>query len=368
MHRDRRPHAVSAQRGVAGACPTRRLRPRGAWRRSSATSTGASPRSMRSRASASPVSRSKRGDVVDELVALGAEAERVRMPADARARRARRRSRRAGTRARRSRGSARHRTRVLRASGTSAGNVSGRARKPGSAGVGELAARGACRRSTARRRSRTAASCRGPRRGSSLRRGTRPDRRAPSRASACSATASRTAVPRGACSRDPTRSARPRALDVELLDRRARHATISPSVSPWRIGIGSSPTNDRKRACCKRPSSVSRAPPIGFGRSSTTTRTPRFAHARSAQHRRPDERVVARADVLQVDERACRCARGPRPSGIEILEAIAVEAAHDRCPRRRARRRRRPCPAPRRRSRAPDRTGSRSAARPRAAP
>ena len=52
------------------------------------------------------------------------------------------------------------------------------------------------------------------------------------------------------------------------LNRRA----ISPIVMPWRIGIGYIPTNDSKPGTSTMPSTC--APPIGLGRSQTTTGSP----------------------------------------------------------------------------------------------
>ncbi len=53
-------------------------------------------------------------------------------------------------------------------------------------------------------------------------------------------------------------------------------------VRPWRIGIGNGPTNDSKPGASIGPSTAS--PPIGFGRSQTTTGRP---------YRRPARRQAA---------------------------------------------------------------------------
>ncbi|HYR12513.1 MAG TPA: hypothetical protein VEQ60_32290 [Longimicrobium sp.] len=51
----------------------------------------------------------------------------------------------------------------------------------------------------------------------------------------------------------------------------------SPTVIPWRAGIGYIPTNDLKRGSSRAPSTIS--PPIGLGRSSTTKGIPFLAAA-----------------------------------------------------------------------------------------
>ena len=55
----------------------------------------------------------------------------------------------------------------------------------------------------------------------------------------------------------------------------------SPSVIPWRFGSGYSPTKLRNPGSTRLPST--RSPPSGFGRSSTTNRTPAFAQASIAR-------------------------------------------------------------------------------------
>ena len=52
----------------------------------------------------------------------------------------------------------------------------------------------------------------------------------------------------------------------------------SPIVMPCRIGMGNRPTNDSKPRSSIGPSTAS--PPMGFGRSHTTTGTPWRAAAR----------------------------------------------------------------------------------------
>ena len=52
----------------------------------------------------------------------------------------------------------------------------------------------------------------------------------------------------------------------------------SPIVMPWRIGIGNWPTNDSNPGTSASPSTST--PPIGLGRSQTTTGTPCRAQAR----------------------------------------------------------------------------------------
>ena len=58
---------------------------------------------------------------------------------------------------------------------------------------------------------------------------------------------------------------------------RLNSAASSPTVMPWRAGIGYIPTNDVKAGSSRAPSTIS--PPIGLGRSSTTNGMPRVAAA-----------------------------------------------------------------------------------------
>jgi hypothetical protein len=51
----------------------------------------------------------------------------------------------------------------------------------------------------------------------------------------------------------------------------------SPTVMPWRTASGCIPTNERYSGSSTLPSTAS--PPIGFGRSRTTTRLPSRAQA-----------------------------------------------------------------------------------------
>jgi len=52
---------------------------------------------------------------------------------------------------------------------------------------------------------------------------------------------------------------------------RLKSVASSPTVIPWRAGIGYIPTNDLNFGSSSAPSTIS--PPIGFGRSSTTKGT-----------------------------------------------------------------------------------------------
>ena len=59
-----------------------------------------------------------------------------------------------------------------------------------------------------------------------------------------------------------------RALSAK---RSLKNRAASPIVSPWRIGMGKSPTNDSNPGRSRAPSMST--PPIGFGRSHTITGT-----------------------------------------------------------------------------------------------
>ncbi len=56
----------------------------------------------------------------------------------------------------------------------------------------------------------------------------------------------------------------------------ASNRAISPAVIPWRTGTGCIPTNERYSSSWGAPSV---SPPIGFGRSQTTSLFPDSAHA-----------------------------------------------------------------------------------------
>ena len=53
---------------------------------------------------------------------------------------------------------------------------------------------------------------------------------------------------------------------------RLKSVASSPTVIPWRAGMGYIPTNDVKRGSSSAPSTIS--PPMGLGRSSTTNGIP----------------------------------------------------------------------------------------------
>src|SRR6186713_3070543 len=82
-------------------------------------------------------------------------------------------------------------------------------------------------------------------------------------------------------------------LPSGLPSRSKKYARISPSVSAWRMGSGSSPTNERNPSRCGAPSSVRGSPEMGFGRSRTSV---------CSEQRRPDVRVVAGAHVREIDD------------------------------------------------------------------
>jgi hypothetical protein len=73
----------------------------------------------------------------------------------------------------------------------------------------------------------------------------------------------------------------------------------SPSVSPWRIGIGPAPTKLSQPARSVRPST---GRPTGFGRSSTQTDLPCRGGGLEHVAQRGDEGVDAAAEVLQVHQ------------------------------------------------------------------
>src|SRR5438067_13537066 len=89
----------------------------------------------------------------------------------------------------------------------------------------------------------------------------------------------------------------------------------SPSVKPWRIGIGPAPT---KLSQPGRSVSPSIGRPAGLGRSSTQTLLPCSAAA-SSTYRSVDERIDAAAEVLQVDQ--------DRVEGAERLSGRAADLA-----------------------------------------
>ena len=74
----------------------------------------------------------------------------------------------------------------------------------------------------------------------------------------------------------------------------------SPMVIPWRMGMGKSPTNDSNPGSSIGPSTA--APPIGLGRSHTIDRERVPGRGAQAVGHRVDERVDARADILQIDD------------------------------------------------------------------
>ena len=158
------------------------------------------------------------------------------------------------------------------------------ARRP-EADAGEpLARRGrpraAARRATARRRARTAAWCRAPPRGSSPRAGTSPGRRAPSPASACSATGR----PRAARSSREAHAAPPALardhleLEVEPPLRAEEAARARPTVMPWRTARSCRPQKLSKPGRSARPLDERRRR-WGSGRSRTTKPSPASAAA-----------------------------------------------------------------------------------------
>ena len=75
---------------------------------------------------------------------------------------------------------------------------------------------------------------------------------------------------------------------------------------------------------CTVPPSIA-TPPSGFGRSRTSTATPARAAAAKRQRHRPDVRVVAAADVLQIDDQQID-ARPARPPSASAIRSLAVEA------------------------------------------
>ena len=101
-----------------------------------------------------------------------------------------------------------------------------------------------------------------------------------------------------------------------------RRRAISPIVMPWRTGTAPSPTNDSQPGRRCRP----RSPRPRAGSADRARRPPRRRGRRlQRQHHRPDVRVVAAADVLQVDDQHVDAAEiGGRRR--QRLERLAVEA------------------------------------------
>ena len=102
----------------------------------------------------------------------------------------------------------------------------------------------------------------------------------------------------------------------------------SPIVMPWRIGIGYWPTNDSNPRSSIGPSTST--PPIGFGRSQTTTGRPCLRGGDEAVRHRVDVGVDPRADVLQIDHERVE----PREHLRGRLARLAVERVHRHVPPR----------------------------------
>ena len=69
---------------------------------------------------------------------------------------------------------------------------------------------------------------------------------------------------------------------------------------PCRVGNSNWPTNDLNASSVILPSTA--LPPIGFGRSQTTTFLAKFFGGPHAVGHRVDKRVDAAADILQIDD------------------------------------------------------------------
>ena len=106
----------------------------------------------------------------------------------------------------------------------------------------------------------------------------------------------------------------------------ARQATISPSVSACRTGIGLEPDEGAVLARLPAPLEARQVAAERVGTVEDEHADPGARARADGEHGGPDEGVVARADVLQVDDEQVEAGEVLGARG-QLLEALAVEAA-----------------------------------------